>query len=83
MNHPTTELQVAPDRTDTEDGDKTGIYVRAKLPDGRWVPADIYQLDRLSLHRWLRSRGGKNLWAENCVLSLMGHEGFDEEPTHD
>ena len=52
----------------------TGIYVRAKNPAGKWGSFDIADLDRDSLHTWLRSRGGDNLWAENCVLMLLGHE---------
>jgi hypothetical protein len=55
----------------------TGIYVRAMGADGRWDSFDISQLDRDSLHEWLRSRGGENLWAENVVLTLLGHEQID------
>lgn len=69
-----TDLLVDPTRTLKADEDRTGIYVRAKRPDGKWISADMYQLDRESLHRWLRFRGGENPWAENCVLTLLGHE---------
>jgi len=53
----------------------TGIYVRAIGSEG-WGSFDIAELDRGSLFRFLRGRGGKNLWAENVVMALMGHEGF-------
>jgi len=58
----------------------TGILVRAKDGD-RWAAADICDLDRASLHAWLRSRGGANLWAENVVLMLLGHAPIDEAET--
>jgi hypothetical protein len=50
----------------------TGIKVRAYLDDeiGNW---DIADLDRDSLLRFLRSRGGQNEWAENTVLIMLGH----------
>ena len=50
---------------------KTGIYVRA-IKDGRPGSYDIATLDRDSLFRWLRSRGGANPWAENIVAALLG-----------
>lgn len=60
----------------------TGIYVRAQSPDGGYVSADIVELERESLARWLRSHGGANLWAENTVLQLLGHQPMytDEMP---
>lgn len=51
----------------------TGIYVRAKSADERWVNADIAELDGQSLLAWLRSRGGDNRWAEDVVGLLLGH----------
>jgi hypothetical protein len=51
----------------------TGIYVRASVPDGGFDSVDIWCLDRDSLMRWLRSRGGANEWAENTVAVLLGH----------
>lgn len=51
----------------------TGIYVRALNSAGRMESADIARLDRESLKRWLRSRGGQNEWAEAVVLILLGH----------
>ena len=51
----------------------TGFFVRAKLRDV-WGTYDIVHLERASLIRWLRSRGGKNAWAESVVLALLGHE---------
>lgn len=80
MSDPTAPLRISEARCCADDNDRTGIYVRAQLSSGKWINADIYQLERDSLHRWLRSRGGKNLWAENCVLSLLGHEQYESEP---
>jgi hypothetical protein len=51
----------------------TGIYLRARAA-GVWCSADLAHLERASVLRWLRSRGGNNLLAENCVLILLGHE---------
>ena len=50
----------------------TGIYVRATDGD-TWLNADISELDQPSLHRWLRSRGGGNEFAENVIYVLLGH----------
>jgi hypothetical protein len=62
---------VDPARKDDGDG-VTGIYVRAKLDD-KWGSYDIATLDRTSLCAFLRARGGKNEWAENTVLAMLGH----------
>jgi len=35
------------------------------------VSVDIAFLTKDSLHAWLRSRGGENLWAEN-VVAMQG-----------
>jgi len=51
----------------------TGVYVRAKLPDAKWESVDINLLDKISLLSWLKSRGGDNPWAEDCVGILLGH----------
>jgi hypothetical protein len=51
---------------------ETGIFVRAKVGD-KWDIVDIAELDKASLLAWLRSRGGDNQWAENCVGMLLGH----------
>jgi hypothetical protein len=51
----------------------TGIFVRAKYPGDLWKPADIILLTKESLLEWLRSRGGENSWAENCVGIMLGH----------
>lgn len=53
----------------------TGIYVRAKGPEGRFGTYDIFDLTKESLTAWLKSRGGNNEWAENTVLILLGHGG--------
>ena len=60
---------------------EVGIYVRALIEvDGAgegasgWEDVDIMLLDRPSLMRWLRSRGGDNPWAEEVVARLLDHE---------
>lgn len=65
------DLRVDPDR-EGRLHEATGIYVRA-LHDGRWISADIAELDQPSLHAFLRSRGGDNPWAESVVEILLGH----------
>lgn len=65
------ELKIDPAR---KDGARTRILIRAQGPDGKWQNADIYDLDADSLRTWLRSRGGKNLWAESVVGILLGHD---------
>jgi hypothetical protein len=80
------ELRVDPRRWDADNGcaaeyegsevvnlPSTGIFVRAKDPEGEWCTVDIWALDRASLLAWLRSRGGDNPWAENVVGILLGH----------
>ncbi len=52
----------------------TGIFVRAKDKEGAYHSVDIALLDANSLRLWLRSRGGKNAWAENVVGRILGHE---------
>ena len=66
-----TELNVDSSRYDSEN-DPTGIFVRAKF-NGHWLSVDIAHLDKESLLEWLRSRGGKNPWAEDTVGILLGH----------
>jgi hypothetical protein len=67
------ELTVDPKRALAEDERATGIFVRARDPNGRIRNADIVELDRASLLVWLRSRGGDNPWAEDVVGILLGH----------
>ena len=67
----TDRLQVDPKRIHY-DG-MTNIFVRALSEDGRWMNADIAQLDQPSLLAWLRSRGGANEWAEGVVFVLLDH----------
>lgn len=73
--HKSEDLRVCPDRSSINRNmhGTTGVYVRARGDGDKWGSYDIAELDRSSLHRWLRSRGGKNLWAENTVLILLGH----------
>jgi hypothetical protein len=70
------ELKINPERMGTE-FETTGIYVRAKINDEKWDNADIMQLDRDSLISFMHSRGEKNTWAENIVLTLFGYEQYD------
>lgn len=73
----TPDLNVDPSRLGTHD---TGIFVRAKN-DNCWGSYDIGELDYDSLMVWLKSRGGSNPWAENCVCVMLGHNGsLNEEP---
>jgi hypothetical protein len=51
----------------------TSLYVRALGSDGRWHTVDIWMLDKESLLRWLRSRGGDNPYAEDVVGILLDH----------
>jgi hypothetical protein len=74
----TLPLEIDPDRL-PRDGE-TGIYVRAvhRKNDGdKFISCDIVCLTRESLFNWLRSRGGKNPWAEECVALLLGHEPIE------
>ena len=70
-NSEMTELHVDLSRYDP-DNDPTGIFVRAKFNEDL-LSVDIAHLDKDSLLTWLRSRGGKNLWAEDTVGILLGH----------
>ena len=73
-------LQIDPSRLASYEDKRswTGIYVRAQTISGKWVSADIAILTKESLYQWLRSRNGKNEWAENVVGILLGHGPFDE-----
>ena len=68
-------LNVNPDRYG-EEGYNTGIFIRALTPEGKWDSVDIAVLDKESLFEFLRSRGGENVWAENCVSILFGYGNF-------
>jgi len=72
--------KVAEDRAHMVDDDKerTGIYIRAQMPDGSWVSCDFVALDAKSMLRFLRSRGGNNPWAENIVGNLLGYGNITE-----
>jgi len=58
--------------------DCTPIYVRAQLPDGTWVAANLAQLTKESLLAWLRSDGTQNPLAENVVGILCGYDHIVE-----
>lgn len=66
-----TNLEVHPNRQ--KNYNYTGIFVRAKN-EGKWESVDIAMLTKESLQIWLRSRGGRNEWAESTVLLLLGHK---------
>lgn len=53
----------------------TGIFIRVEI-DGKWESADIAdeRIPDETILTWLRSRGGNNIWAENCVLLLLGRK---------
>ena len=70
MSSQADDLRVSSDRMALRE---SGVPVRAIGLDGKWGSHDIAHLDRNSLHKWLRSRGGKNLWAENVVFILLNH----------
>jgi len=70
MGEEVTGLTVDPERLIANI--KTGIYVRAKSGD-KWVTTDVANITSRSLLVWLRSRGGRNDWAEDCVGILLGH----------
>jgi hypothetical protein len=72
------ELKVSKKRWKHSRLPATGIFVRAMLPDGSWDSVDISHLTAESLLEWLRSRGGKNAWAENVVLTMLGHNQIAE-----
>ena len=65
-----TDYTTDPDREDY--GDLTGLVALA-LKNGELQPVDIGELDSESLTRYLRSRGGKNPFAEGVVHTLLGH----------
>lgn len=52
----------------------SGIWVRARYPDGGYGTTDLAHLTKESFFAWLRSRGGKNEWAENTVAALLGYD---------
>ena len=51
----------------------TGIKVTAFSRTDGFGEYDIGELTSQSLFKWLRHRGGKNIWAEAVVLVLLGH----------
>jgi len=73
MNVDPKRWQMVIDNPEIRDGYETGIVVRAKLPNGKIDSVDIAFLDKDSLLKWLRSRGGQNEFAEEVVLVLLGH----------
>lgn len=52
----------------------TGIYTHALAADGKYDDCDISHLTCDSLIRFVRARGGRNVFAEGLVLQILGHE---------
>ena len=63
---------------------ETGILIRANV-DGGWQSLDIgdERIPDKEILRWLRSRGGLNVWAENCTLLLLGRKPISKEDETD
>jgi hypothetical protein len=72
------DLHIDPKRASSEEGLRTGIFVRAKDQSGKYQTVDIALLDGVSLLAWLRSRGGQNFWAENTLGRLLGHKDLSQ-----
>jgi hypothetical protein len=73
------DLHIDPDRAAiAENFPRTGVFVRAKDQSGKHQSVDIALLNKASLLALLRSRGGRNEWAENMVGLLLGHGAFHE-----
>lgn len=71
----------------TEEGKKrckdvkeTGVMVKGKHTNAdTFGQYDVKYLDRDSLSRWLRSKGGNNELAEDMVRRLLGHAAQPRE----
>jgi hypothetical protein len=73
------DLQIDPQRAViAENFPRTGVFVRAKDQSGKHQSVDIALLNKASLLALLRSRGGRNEWAENMVGLLLGHGAFHD-----
>jgi hypothetical protein len=73
------DLQIDPERAVMADNlPRTGAFVRAKDQTGKHQSVDITLLNKASLLALLRSRGGRNEWAENMVGLLLGHGPFHD-----
>ena len=59
---------------------KTGIFIRFETIKGHWESLDIAdkRIPDSTILTWLRSRGGKNIWAENCVMLLLERNQIKE-----
>jgi hypothetical protein len=73
------DLHIDPERAVMADNlPRTGAFVRAKDQSGKHQSVDITLLNKASLLALLRSRGGRNEWAENMVGLLLGHGPFHD-----
>lgn len=50
----------------------SGLYVRAKMPDGSYDSVDIWCLSREGLLVWLEGRSIE--YHQSVILALLGHE---------
>ncbi|MBN3875235.1 hypothetical protein [Nostoc sp. JL23] len=72
-------LKIDPTRwANKEEWEGTGVYVRATFADGSCGVVEISHLEKASLLDWLKSTGGDNRIAENCVGILLGHGSLHE-----
>ncbi|MFN6572361.1 hypothetical protein [Dendronalium sp. ChiSLP03b] len=75
-----TNLKVDPTRwNEKEKWEGTGIFIRAQFDDETWEVVEISHLDKASLLAWLKSKGGDNRLAENCIGVLLGHGHLHED----
>jgi hypothetical protein len=60
---------------------KTGIFIRFETISGHWESLDIAdkRIPDSAILTWLRSRGGINTFAENCVMLLIGRNQIKED----
>ena len=72
------ELAVDKIRLENDYSFHTGVFVRAKFPNGKWDSVDVSLLTKESLLEWLRSRGGNNPYAENFVGILLNYGQLTE-----
>jgi hypothetical protein len=63
---------------------ETGIFIRAEV-NGEWGSYDIGDktINDKQVLDWLRSRGGKNEWAEQVVLTLLDRNQFSVRMVND
>ena len=65
------KLHIDPERTKFHEA--TPLWIRAWHPVDGVGTYNVAELTAESLLVWLKSRGGDNPWAEDCVGILLGH----------